>query len=60
MVVEVGGGRGTGSLVVVVRLTVVVVVAGGGVLTTSSLVHAPKMAAAPVAKMNRDTVFIVC
>jgi hypothetical protein len=60
VVVEVGGGTGTGSLVVVVRLTVVVVVVGGGVLTTSSLVHAPKMAVAPIAKMSRDSVFIVC
>jgi hypothetical protein len=58
VVVEVGGGAG--SLTVVERLTVVVVVVGGGVggVMTSSCVQAPKQAAAPITTMRRDSVFI--
>jgi hypothetical protein len=57
-VVVVDSGTGTGSLTVVVRLTVVVEVVGGGVVTTSSLVHAPKDAAAAANRTSRDNVFI--
>jgi hypothetical protein len=56
-VIVVDAGGETESVTVVVRLTVVVVV-GGGVETTSSLVHALKQAAALIAQMRYDSLFM--
>ena len=58
VVVDVEVGGGTGSVTVVVRRTVVVSVVGGGVDTVSSLEHAPQAIAAPINRMNLDSVFM--